>query len=274
MMKEITTVKPLRERERESKSSTNKLIVWGLFDDAFSSYKKAVQKHFPNTNNNVEIEIHSIGINDIYFDDNEERFFYHLIDLSITNPNLIEKLSQLPKPDIILASPPCESWSTADCNGQMIIDILDDGTWYVKNKKFYDEYNSTCHPVKRRHFEQKEISRLIGEATIAGTIKIIKHFNPKVWVIENPKTSKIWKFQKYHWNFEGFENITYYSSYDDNFSLKPTIFKSNIKLKLEKKINKNSNSDHMAKGNYATRSKIPSSLIKEILIQAMNEIFE
>ncbi|WP_406615333.1 hypothetical protein ACJA25_03295 [Mycoplasmopsis hyopharyngis] len=106
-------------------------------------------------------------------------------------------MSSLPKPDIILASPPCESWSSADCDGRMFLGFDENGNWKVKSSTFYDEYLKTCHPVKRRFFEQKEQGRLIGESTISGTIKIIKHFKPKVWVIENPRSSKSWDFQGY-----------------------------------------------------------------------------
>ncbi|MGC7166015.1 cytosine methyltransferase [Metamycoplasma hominis] len=252
-------------RERESSSPKSKIIIWALFDDAESSYKNAVKKYYKNFNN---IEVHSIGINDISFKD-KERFFYHKIDLSLQNFNLIKELKQLPKPDIILASPPCESWSSADCGGKMLRSISKDGKWVVMNKKYYDEYNKTCHPVKHRFFEQKERGRLIGEGTISGTIFIIQTFKPKVWVIENPKTSKSWEYQRNHWNFEGFENSTYYSSYNQSFSLKPTIFKSNIELNLLKTRQKGNN-DHMARGSYSRRSSIPLNLIADIL----NQIFE
>ncbi|MDD1372474.1 cytosine methyltransferase [Metamycoplasma hyosynoviae] len=251
--------KETRERERES----NQLVVWALYDDANSSYKKAIAQI--NNSNNSKIEVHSIGINDVKFE-KSNLYFYHRIDLSLMNFNLIKDLSSLPKPDIILASPPCESWSSADCNGKMFRGFDTSGAWRVMNAHYYEEYCKTCHPVKRRYFEQKERGRLIGESTIGGTIEIIKHFKPKVWVIENPKTSKSWEFQELHWNFEGFKNITNYSSYDSKFSLKPTIFKSNIKLNLlNNKVE--SNNDHMAKGSYTKRSSIPLNLIEDIMKQ-------
>lgn len=180
-------------------------------------------------------------------------------------------MSSLPKPDIILASPPCESWSGADCNGKMCRSIDDKYTWIVKNRKFYEEYNKTCHPVKHRFFEQKERGRIIGESTVGATIMIIEHFKPKVWIIENPKTSKTWEFQENHWNFIGEMNATYYSTYDNSFSLKPTIFKSNIKLNLIKDHGKG-NDDHMARGSYLKRSSIPDLLIKDIIKQILKTI--
>lgn len=237
-----------------------------MYDDAESSYKKAIKKHFSKQ----DIEVHSIGINDVKFSE-KDKYFYHRIDLSLNNFNLIKQLSNLPKPNIILASPPCESWSGADCDGKMTRSIDGNGNWVVMNSKFYDQYNQKCHPVKRRYFVNKERTRLIGESTIGGTIEIINHFKPKVWVIENPKTSKTWDFQKYHWNFDGIMNDTYYSSYDKNFSLKPTIFKSNIKLNLKKERIKG-NRNHMAKGSYGKRSSIPELLIKDLVNECIKKV--
>lgn len=248
------------ERERES-SSNKKKVIWALYDDAFSSYKKAIKQHFDG-----KFKVYSIGINNIKFKE-KKNYFYRRIDLSLSNFNLISQLNKLPKPDIILASPPCESWSGADCDGRMFRSINENGEWIIKNSKYYDEYNKRCHKVKTRHFLQKETSRIIGESTIGGTIKIIQHFKPKVWVIENPKTSKTWDFQKYHWNFNGYKNSTYYSSYDSSFSSKPTIFKSNIKLDLKNFKNNKGNKDHMARGSYSKRSSIPEKLIKDMITQ-------
>ena len=150
----------------------------------------------------------------------------------------------------------------------MFRSIDKNGNWIVKNSKFYDEYNKTAHPVKKRYFVQKERSRLIGESTVGGTIEIIQHYKPHVWIIENPQTSKTWEFQENHWNFHGILNLTYYSSYDVNFSAKPTIFKSNIKLNLRNtKIVGNKN--HMAKGSYSKRSSIPKELIKQIVEESL-----
>ncbi|GMO13369.1 MAG: hypothetical protein Ta2E_02660 [Mycoplasmoidaceae bacterium] len=151
----------------------------------------------------------------------------------------------------------------------MFKSIDDTGKWVVMNSKQYDKYNKKCHPVKHRFFLQKERGRILGEATIGGTIEIIKFFNPKVWVIENPQTSKTWKYQEHHWNFNGYKNLAYYSAYDSNFSPKPTIFKSNIKLSLKNK-RVPGNNDHMARGSYSKRSSIPNLLIKSIIEQILS----
>lgn len=247
------------------KKKNEKIIIWALYDDANSSYKKAIEKYFDDLN----LEVHSIGINNVKFK-KSDKYFYHKIDLSLNNFDLFKELNKIHKPHIILASPPCESWSGADCNGKMFRSIDAKGNWVVKNRKFYDKYNKTCNPVKKRYFIQKERSRLLGESTIGATIEIIEHFEPRIWIIENPQSSKTWDFQKYHWNFKGKENLTYYSSYDKSFSTKPTIFKSNEEFNLRKIKNKKSNKNHMAYGTYKTRSSIPYLLIKEIIEECLN----
>ncbi len=236
-----------------------------MFDDAESSVNHAIKQYFDQ-----QFIVYSIGINDCKFP-KSDYYHYERIDLSLLNFHLINQLKSLPVPDIILASPPCESWSGADCSGKMFMSIDHDGHWLVKNRAFYDSYNQSCNPVKRRRFLQKETSRLLGEATVGATIYIIETFKPKVWVIENPQTSKTWMFQKCHWNFDDqtYKNLAYYSAYDQNFSPKPTIFKSNIKLNLRSK-RVAGNKDHMARGSYSKRSSIPSELIKDILTEILH----
>ncbi len=238
-----------------------KQVIWALFDDGNCSYKKATERFF-----NDEFIVYCFGINKRPFKD-KQNYKYIELNLSITNKdNILSKLNKLPKPDIIMASPPCESWSTADCGGRMVKSIgTKSNLWEIQNANYYEKYNNKCHPVKRRYFLQKEISRINGENTASSCIFIIEHFEPSFWVIENPATSKIWEYIANHWCFEiPHMNKTYYSSYDKSFSTKPTIFASNKKLNLKTKKLKGNN-DHMALGSYDKRSAIPLNLIKDIL---------
>lgn len=66
-------------------------------------------------------------------------------------------------------------------------------------------------------------------------------------------------------------NKTYYSSYDENFSLKPTIFKSNIKLEFRNEKLKG-NKRHMAFSGYNKRSAIPEKLIVDLMSQVLVEV--
>lgn len=82
------------------------MIVWALFDSGNGCYAQAA-KEFP------EIELYSIGLDKEHKND-------HFINLNLAtysfdgkaNP-LFKVLDQLPEPDMILANPPCESWSVA-----------------------------------------------------------------------------------------------------------------------------------------------------------------
>lgn len=233
-------------------------VIWALYDDGNCSYKKAIEKCFDG-----KYQVYCIGINEPPFESNNI-YIYKQIDLSIFNDKLIEQLSELPKPDFILASPPCESWSIADTIK----------TWYVDNDKMYitpkidyDNTNNSLPPLCKRDFYKKQKTRLLGEATILATIKIIEYFKPTYWVIENPATSKSWLYQKNIINFYGEEEIAYYCAYDPNYSMKPTIFKSNLQLSLKKQ---HIDNDIKLGCGYDIRSKIPIELIKDIITQLEN----
>ena len=245
-----------------------KKVVWALYDDGNCSYKKAIEKYFDG-----QYLVYCVGINKAPFEDTEN-YKYRQIDLSAMNSKLIKQLNKLPQPDIILSSPPCESWSGADCDGKMFNGFNSIGNWIVKNKNFYDAYNKKCNPVKRRYFIQKEKGRIIGENTIGATIDIINHYPNAIWVIENPATSKTWIYQEKHWCFSGIINKTYYSSYDSSFSAKPTIFKSKIKLNLKSEKESVGNNRHMAYGSYDKRSAIPKQLIVDIINSCLDELIK
>lgn len=89
------------------RKSSPKMTVWALFDSGNGSYTKGVKALDAN------IDIYPIGI-DI------ERKNNHFINLNLAdysrlfgNNTLFDTLDKLPKPDLIIASPPCESWSNA-----------------------------------------------------------------------------------------------------------------------------------------------------------------
>ena len=215
-----------------------KLTIWSLYDDGNMSYNKAISKFFPNI---VNISIGKIA----HFDINN----YYQIDLSIFNDDLINELAKLPKPDIILASPPCESWSNAD----VIKNIKEITSFGIEltNYETFVEFMKTSK--MQRNFFHKQKTRLLGEATSIATFKIIQHFKPKIW-----------KYFYYYLNFRGFENKTNYAIWDNTFSLKPTIFMSNINLYLTNKKPSVANKWRL-NCDYLTRSMIPEMLIKSII---------
>lgn len=168
---------------------------------------------------------------------------------------LWDVLDKLEPPDVILASPPCESWSVASAmkggnacwkQEQGIITSLFGGyeessKFTIRNKDDYSNYN---------------------------TLKIIDHYKPKIFVIENPAYGRIWEYIA---NVIGFnipyENLTYYNNYGYPVQ-KATKFGSNINLKLRnKRIKGKIGLKHYNNGGnrYNTRSNIPIDLVKSIL---------
>src|SRR5699024_3760305 len=116
---------------------------------------------------------------------------------TVTSQQILEEFG---KPDIIWASPPCESWSVASA--------MKDGNASRKQEKG-DSLFSTQTPLSRftiRGYKDYEpanvqfkydrsfVNRINGELCTYNTIKIIKHFKPKYYIIENPATSRMWEY--------------------------------------------------------------------------------
>lgn len=234
------------------KEDMKKLNIWCLFDDCYGSWNKFSQDQ--------EDHYISIGINDNNWSN------YYKINLSIQNENLIKELEKLPKPDIIVASPPCESWSIAD-NQQRLWREQQGNNIKVHLKSDIEHNNKTMYPTRKRDYYKQWRTTLNGISTTLGLLKVIEHFKPPIWIIENPASSKIWEFINENVGLIGYKNKTYYNAYDLNFTKKPTIFFSNVCLDLKK--------DHIKQLipwektiGYDKRSSIPQELLKDIIKQA------
>lgn len=87
------------------------MIVWALFDSGNGSYTKGVKEL--NEKDLCNIDVYPIGID---IDKRNNHFInLNLADYSrlFGDNTLFNTLDKLPKPDLIIASPPCESWSNA-----------------------------------------------------------------------------------------------------------------------------------------------------------------
>lgn len=191
-------------------------------------------------------------------------------------PNALwEQLDRLDRPDVILASPPCESWSVASA--------MKGGNACWKQEKdmtinLFGEYEQGSKFTIRNHidyenyqfkYDKSFLTRINGEMCIYNTLKIIDRYQPKVFVIENPAYGRIWEYIANVIGFDvPYENLTYYNNYDYPVK-KPTKFGSNIDLKL---LCDNSKSGvewctykGLGKNRYNTRSHIPLELVKDIL---------
>lgn len=244
------------------------MIVWALFDSGNGCYAQAA-KEFP------EIELYSIGMDKEHKND-------HFINLNLAaysfdgkvNP-LFKVLDQLPEPDMILASPPCESWSVASAmkNGnaswkQEAGDALFQpqiplSRFTVRDYKDYEGVQFIP--------EKSLLNRINGELCTFNTIQIIKRYNPDFYIIENPAGSRMWDYIERVLGFEiPFDNLTYYNNYGYPLS-KATKFKSNLELRLKKEKIRNEVKFNEFSRNYNDRSNIPINLIKDIFNQVAEE---
>lgn len=245
------------------------MIVWALFDSGNGSYTKGVKNL--NDKGLCDIEIYPIGI-DI------ERKNNHFINLNLADYSrlfgdntLFETLDKLPKPDLIIASPPCESWSNASamCEGNACWkqeDLSDNlfepqreaSMFTIRNASDYEKaYNNY-------KYDRQFMKRVNGELCAFNTIEIIKRYNPKYFIIENPASGRLWKYIEDVMDFKlPYLNITRYNNYDYPLQ-KPTKFASNIDLKLKNDIIKQDVEwKHFSKS-YNERSNIPQKLVKTI----------
>ena len=258
-----------------------KQICWALFDSETGDYMSTVRKYFAD-----KIEIHGVGISH-YGKNTDDYVNYNLADFSelFDGVGIGKKLLKLlPKPDIIVASPPCESWSHAtSINNGNIHWKRYASKLFPENKVFQlQDVDAQSGFVKKASI-RTFYTRINGELCHQNTWEIIKTTKPKVFMVENPDNYSWEYIQKYVPGGvpELYLNKLVYSAYDPfKFSPKREIFGSNIKLKLRDfAVEKNGNSIISGKDkngfigkNYSTRSKIPELALKDFFEQALNYI--
>ena len=246
-----------------------KMTVWALFDSGNGSYTKGVKAL--NEDGGFNIEIYPIGIDIEHKND-------HFINLNLADYSrlfgdntLFDVLDQLPKPDLIIASPPCESWSNAsamtggnacwkqeDLSDSLFIPQKEASMFTIRNASDYEE------AYINYKYDRQFMKRVNGELCAFNTIEIIKRYNPKYFIIENPASGRLWKYIEDVMDFKlPYLNITRYNNYDYPLQ-KPTKFASNIDLKLKNDIIKQDVEwKHFSKS-YNERSNIPQKLVKTI----------
>lgn len=223
---------------------SRKVVIWDLMGGGCNSLRLALQKSNLRKYFKVytfDIVKKSNGFKNIVFD--------------LSTDNIIEKLNkkinanEIKKPDILISSSLCQSFSLAmrsistlkDKDGNYFSgnphhfwnhDTKKVETWPRDNIK-WNGFSGNSYP-KGRKSVPKFVGEL-GERCIQNIIKILCYFKPKNYYIENPANSLIWKYIKYNLGFtSGIKNVAHYSAYNENFSRKPTCFLSNIELNLKK----------------------------------------
>lgn len=205
-----------------------KIVVWDLFGGGQNSVYQSLREN---------------SLFDVWTFDITEPTREQHIKQDLTVDNIIEVLAQYPKPDIIVASPLCQSFS-------QVLQMKGGGTcfWKKENDKLVERPVAEFEALKNgftkylKADKQLQIKRL-GEKCINNTLRIIEHFKPSCWYLENPANSLMWYYiehNKADWvaqNGPAYKNKTYYNNYGFIIQ-KATIFLSNIDLNLKhKKIN-------------------------------------
>ncbi|WP_439287538.1 DNA methyltransferase [Lonepinella sp. BR2904] len=243
------------------------MIVWALFDSGNGCYTQA-SEDFEN------IEIYPIGID-------KENKNSHFIQLNLAdysrafgNSILFDTLDKLPQPDLIIASPPCESWSVGSAMWGGNASWKQERTLLRENLSKFTIRGVIDYELDYVQFkyERSFFNRINGELCIYNTIEIIKRYSPKVYIIENPSSSRIWHYINDILNFPiPYENKTFYNNYSYPLK-KPTRFKSNINLHLRcEDVRPDIQFKHFSKS-YNERSNIPLNLIMDIYSRVQNYI--
>lgn len=249
------------------------MIIWALFDSGNGCYAQGVKELNEDGKN---IAIYSVGL-DI------ENKNSHFINLNLADYSYLfgdnkmyDTLDRLPKPDLIIASPPCESWSKASAmnsgNACWKREQTDDSLFNpqtplspftVRDYADYEKYQYKA--------ENQLVKRINGELCTHNLVQIIRRYRPKYYIIENPTSSKIWDYIDRVLGFKiPYDNLVHYNQYDNYPVKKPTKFKSNIELKL-KVGNKLSSVNLKQIHRYNIRSNIPVSLVKSIFEQVLEK---
>lgn len=244
------------------------MIVWALFDSGNGCYSQAAEVF--NREENGEVEIYAIGVDR---ENKSSRFIkLDLADYSRIqgDKTLFDTLDRLPAPDLIIASPPCESWSVAsamwggNASWKQESDKLSRFT--IRGKSDYDL------PQVQFKYDRSFLNRVNGELCIYNTVEIIKRYKPSVFIIENPASSRIWHYLKDILSFDPpFENLTHYNCYGYPIK-KPTRFKSNLNLNLKTSNTPASKSWDEFSKSYNERSNIPISLIVDIYKSVLSHL--
>lgn len=147
-----------------------------------------------------------------------------------------------------------------------------DGTLNLKNASEFETYNNLASPNSKRDFFKENASRLEAESTTQATIKLLKFLSPKIFFIENPQASRIFKYINNFLDFKTINNVLHYNAYSPDFPKKPSIFASN--LEFNTKITKQKSNKKITElGNYNARSAIPENLILDLTKQAKEQIW-
>jgi hypothetical protein len=220
------------------------MVVHSYFDSEHDTVKNACP----------DCEVYSFGIG-------SGAGHVHL-DLSYFERAIID-LEKYPAPDVIIAFPPCETWCFVSVGSKRHYTSEPGINLYWKNKWSPFDFTS-------KHFDW----RMNGVRTLEFLSKIISHYKPRYWFIENGTRSLAFSYLNENLGLAGYKNLTNYYSYGFYY-LKPTTIYSNIELRLKnyspsRELQKiETHLPGLSKSElYSHRSMVPFGLCQDILSQA------
>lgn len=231
-----------------------KFTIWALFDSEAGSCTKALRDSH---------DVYSFGIG-------QGKYHRHL-DLGDFD-EAKKTLDNYPKPDVIFASPPCESWVAVSKGNINKMTNRKGLNFHWENK--WTPFDFT--PKAKQ-------TRINGINTALTTSMIIQYYKPKYWAIENGASSLIFSYMYQFSKLQGVYNKCNYYSYGFDV-LKPTIILSNKTLYLNnlkpqgllRSVNNNDAGPLRIKKkqlnltgitNKSDRSKVPERLYQDIISQ-------
>ena len=225
--------------------------ILALFDDGNGSVKKALPEH----------DVVSVGIGnaDIVMDLSDMKNIKKLVDMHKKEPF-----------DLLMASPPCESWSFATagdngnayrCKETLRLRTIDD--WkknpYTSIKRLVDRSAPEIPEIYARYLKKG----VNGDLTALFTAELVKALGIP-FVIENPQSSMIFdKLEREGLSFV--KNVACYAAYSDDFPLKRTGFASGVAMNLKQAKRAKFAFKDWKVSKYIGRSSIPEDLIKHIV---------
>ena len=244
-----------------------KFIIWDLFGGGQNSVYHTVQEF------NLPFDVFTFDIT--------EPQHNNQFKMDLAQDNLIECFKPYPKPDIIVASPLCQSFSSALAvkGGRVGWEVLSNKSIRMRS---LDEIKECLkrNPYMKNWKSEVMLERAkLGKKCVENTLMIIEYFKPKYWYIENPRNSLMWNYIKYNYKFIGNDNLADYSAYGF-LAKKPTNFFSNINLNLKtggyeqpKKIKENNKTYLLFKdGKKVEWVNCRSSMIERLNEASMNAI--
>lgn len=219
------------------KKKIKKLVIWDLFGGGCNSVARCVDA------NSLEdiFDVYTFDVVDTHLPSHRGQLpysFHHYYKVDLSQKNIVSYLrkKKFPKPDIIVSSTLCQSFSN-------VLSMTGGGTCFWKQKIRYDknsplvertipEFNKLKSGFTKNLNPKKQLFiKRLGEQCAINSVKIIKSFKPKVWYIENPSSSLLFQFLRVNLKLKGYLNVACFGAYGFPQN-KCGGFYSNIKFKL------------------------------------------